>query len=433
MTDDSTVAAGQSPLRRLRSMKSLNILFNMGLRGATLVFRFALSFYIVKFLGLEAAGMYGLTLGIVSAAPAILGWGLNYFLARDVVGVTTGVAGVHMKTRLFVTTVSLAVATLVCLALALLTDHPLVPLYLLIALLVWFETWACDIHVPLIAQEMSSQANVLFFMRTSSWIVPVIGLGMAFESFRNIETVLTAWVLGYFLMFAVLAWFVRKWPVLRILRAPVRFPWIRRRLRRSWLIYISDVSNVGLVYTDRYIVSLLLGLSLTGVYTFYWSLANALQTLISTAVLQVAIPALFKAYSSGSMQEWRKVMVWQFTKTGLLAASLGLAIFIAGIVLVHIMSMPELGEHRGIFALLLLASVVRSCADLMNMGLNSLRKDGHYAFVNLFSVVLSVSMSFAMISTLGFPGAGIAALLTALVTASTSATMLWRASRSVAG
>ncbi len=40
----------------------LSILFNTGLRGSTLVLRFALSFYIVKFMGLEAAGIYGLAL-----------------------------------------------------------------------------------------------------------------------------------------------------------------------------------------------------------------------------------------------------------------------------------------------------------------------------------------------------------------------------------
>lgn len=429
MAENTNWAVRRLPyLRKGLSMKGLNVIFNMGLRGSTLVLRFALSFYIVKFMGLEAAGIYGLALGVVNAAPAILGWGLNYFIARDISGRPTSVAGVYMKTRLVVTVASLSLMTVLLLIAALGFDHPIIPLYLLILVIVWLETISCDIHVPLIAQEMSSAANVLFFLRTSSWILPVVGLGLLFEPFRNIQTVLAAWSIGYVVMFAGLVYYVRHWPVSRIMNAPVQFDWIKSRMRRSWLIHISDMSNVGLVYADRYIVSLLLSLSLTGVYTFYWSLANALQTLISTAVLQVAIPLLFKAYDKGSAAEWRHVMTRQFAKTFGVAFALGIAIFIAGNTLVHFMNMPQLGEHKGIFALLLLTAVVRSCTDLMGFGLNSLRKDGHYAFVNLSSVVLSVGMSFLLISTFGFMGAGLSAFFTALVTASISGVMLWRAS-----
>lgn len=429
MAEDNNRAAIRIPFLQGRSFSGMNVLFNMGLRGSTLVLRFALSFYIVKFMGLEAAGVYGLALGVVNAAPAALGWGLNYFISRDVSGKTSGVAGLYMKTRLLVTVTSLAVMTAVVLTVAFLLGHSVTPLYFLILLVVWLETISCDIHVPLIAQEMSSQANVLFFLRTSSWIVPVIGLGLAFQSLRTIEAIMTAWSCGYILMFLGLAWFLRSWPIRRIFQAPVRLRWVRKRMRRAWLIYISDMSNVGLVYADRYIVSLLLTLSLTGVYTFYWSLANALQTLISTAVLQVAVPVLFKAYNTGSMREWREAMVWQFTKTAAVAFALGLAIFLSGNILVHFMNMPELGEHQGMFALLLLTAVVRSCTDLMGLGLNSLRKDAHYAFVNLSSVLLSIAMSVILISSFGFIGAGLSAFFTALVTASISSTLLWRASR----
>ncbi len=430
MAEDNNRAAIRIPFLQGRSISGLNVIFNMGLRGSTLVLRFALSFYIVKFIGLEAAGVYGLALGVVNAAPAILGWGLNYFIARDISGKTTGIAGLYMKTRLLVTVTSLAAMTAIALVVAYFMGHDVSPLYFLILLVVWLETISCDIHVPLIAQEMSSQANVLFFLRTSSWILPVIGLGLAFQTFRTIEAIMVAWSLGYILMFAGLVFFLRNWPLKRILSMPMRMRWVKKRMRKAWLIYISDMSNVGLVYADRYIVSLLLTLSLTGVYTFYWSLANALQTLISTAVLQVAIPALFKAYNTGSMKEWRQVMLWQFSKTAAVAFGLGVAIFIAGNILVHLMNMPELGQHQAMFALLLLTAVVRSCTDLMGLGLNSLRKDGHYAFVNLSSVLLSIAMSFLLISTFGFIGAGLSAFFTALVTASISSTMLWRASRS---
>jgi len=409
----------------------LSILFNTGLRGSTLVLRFALSFYIVKFMGLEAAGIYGLALGVVTTAPAILGWGLNYFIARDVSGKSNGVTGAYMKSRLAVTIASLSLMTLLAVVAAFTLDYPVKPLYVVILIIVWLETISCDIHMPLISKEMASAANMLFFLRTTSWVLPVIALGLAFPTFRNIETVFVGWSLGYLGMFAGLFYFLRHWPLARIAKVPVRYDWIKSRMRRSWMIHISEICNVGLVYADRYIVSLLLTLSLTGVYTFYWSLANALQTLISTAVLQIAIPKLFKAYNDGSAEEWRRMMVRQFAKTAIAGLILGVTIFVAGRVVVEVMNMPALAEHEGVFALLLLTAAVRACTDLMGFGMSSLRKDGHYAVVNLSSVVISIGMSFLLISTLGFMGAGLAALVSALITASVSAFMLWRASRNI--
>ncbi len=125
------------------------------------------------------------------------------------------------------------------------------------------------------------------------------------------------------------------------------------------------------------------------------------------------------------------MMVRQFTKTAVAGLILGVAIFVAGSVVVEVMNMPALIEHEGVFALLLVTAAVRACTDLMGFGMSSLRKDGHYAVVNLSSVIISIGMSFLLISTLGFMGAGLAALVTALITASVSALMLWRASRNI--
>jgi hypothetical protein len=160
-------------LRRLRSMS------NLGLRASTLVFRFLLTFYIVKYLGYEAAGIYGLTLGAVGIMPALIGWGLNYFVSRDAVGVPVVEAASKIKTRLVVTTMSLAAATVLSVILAFATGYQLTPIYILIIVLVWLETYALDLHVPMIAMEMALQANILVFIRSALWVPVIVVLGVA--------------------------------------------------------------------------------------------------------------------------------------------------------------------------------------------------------------------------------------------------------------
>ncbi|KQR73272.1 hypothetical protein ASG03_00070 [Rhizobium sp. Leaf341] len=390
-------------------------LVNLAFRGSTLVFRFLLSFYIIKYLGFEATGIYGLALGAIGILPAMLGWGLNYLVSREVIGKDPAFAAAIVKNRLFVTTATLIVSTILGLIVAYAMGYQITFLYGLIIALIWLETYGLDIHLPLIGQSMATEANLLVFVRSALWVPIVVGLGLAFPVFRTLEAVFIGWIASYVLAAALLAYLLRTWPLRQTAATPVDFRWIQERLRHSWHIYISDLSIVGLMYADRYIVNYMLTLTLTGVYTFFWSLTNALQTLMQTAVIQLALPILFQARHKGSIAEWKRVFRKQIIKTAVIATVLAAGVLGGSEFLIRFLSMSEISEHRGLFILLLLAAIVRSCSDLLNVGLTSLNKDSHYASINMFGVCLSVTMTAAMISWLGFNGTGVAALITAVV------------------
>ncbi|MBY9064154.1 oligosaccharide flippase family protein [Sphingomonas yunnanensis] len=401
-------------------------LFTVGIRGAGLAMRFLLSFYIIKFLGYEAAGVYGLSLGAIGLSPAILGFGLNYFLARDVVGVEPAEAGVRIKTRLTVTAIALLVATTATLVGTLALGHELKPIYVLITLLVWFETFSNDINVSLIASEMPFQANVLIFVRMAIWVPFVIVAGLVVPSLRSIEVVFIGWIVAYVVYAALLFYFVRGWPLSRILHAPLEYSWIRERAKQTWFIYLSDLGMVGSMYVDRYVVSFLLGLKQVGLYTFYWSLTNALQTLVGTAVAQLALPALYKAFRVGSVAGWSEEMRRQMLKVAGFAGVLAVLIYAASQVIFRFMSMAEVAEHSGVFLMLLTATVIRCTSDVFNIGLMSAHKDRHYGLINMGGVILSVVVTYSSIKLFGFVGTGIGAIVTAVILASVRGSILWR-------
>ena len=410
----------------IRLPGQLTSLFSVGIRGAGLVMRFALSFYIIKFLGLEASGIYGLCLGAIGLAPAILGFGLNYFLARDVVGVGKMESGVRVKTRLTVTTLALGAATLLSVLLSFVIGFHLSAIYALIAVLVWLETYSADLHIALIAVELPFQANLLVFVKMALWVPFVIGLGLISPEFRSIDMVFAGWIAAYVVYAAMFFWFIRSWPLAKVLQAPVEASWIRERTRQSWFIYLSDLGMVGSMYVDRYVVSFLLGLKQTGLYTFYWSLTNALQTLVGTAVVQLALPSLYKAYRTGSVAGWAAEMRAQILKVVTFAGVLAAAIFVASLVIFRFMKMPDVANHMGVFVMLLVATVTRSTSDVFNIGLMSIHKDRHYGYTNMAGVLLSAALTLVMIKLFGFAGAGLGTLLTAMTLAVSRGTILWR-------
>ncbi|ABS68793.1 lipopolysaccharide biosynthesis protein [Xanthobacter versatilis] len=408
----------------MRFLKRFNSLFNLGLRGSSLVFRFLLSFYIIKYLGLEASGIYGLALGAVGIAPALLGWGLNYFVARDIVGLGLIEAVPRVKTRLLVTTLSLTAATLLGLVLALVTGYRIGHIEIFITILIWLEVYGMDIHIPLIAMEKSVEANVLVFIRLAAWVPFVMVAGIMFPQMRTLETVFVGWIASYVVALGYLLYVIRDLPLRETLSLPLEKAWVTERLKGSWYIYVADLGLVGLVYMDRYIVSFLLGLKLTGLYTFYWSLANSLQTLMATAVVQLALPMLFKAHNSGKIDQWRRSMRQQLIKTASFSTAIAVALFITCEAFMGYLNMPELAQHRDVFVLMLVAAIVRCCSDLFNVGLTSMRKDNHYATINLAGLFLTGAMAYVMISEFGFLGTGIATLATALIVATVRAGFL---------
>ncbi|MFG1306754.1 hypothetical protein V5F34_21750 [Xanthobacter autotrophicus] len=408
----------------MRFLMRFTSLFNLGLRGSSLVFRFLLSFYIIKYLGLEAAGIYGLALGAVGITPALLGWGLNYFVARDIVGLNLTEAAPRIKTRLLVSTISLVGATLLALLVAFAIGYQITQIDVFIAILIWCEVYSIDVHIPLIAMERAIQANVLVFIRLAGWVPFVMGLGIAFPALRTLDAIFVGWIASYLVVLAFLLYFIRELPLRSTLSAPLEKAWIKERLKGSWFIYVADLGLVGLIYVDRYVVSFMLGLKLTGLYTFYWSLTNSLQTLMATAVVQLALPILFKAHNSGSVQRWRDAMRQQLVKTAAFSTAIGIGLFVTCELLMGYLNMPELAEHRDVFVLMLIAAVVRACSDLFNVGLTSMRKDNHYASINLVGLILTGLIAYIMISLFGFLGTGIAALTTALIVAATRAGFL---------
>jgi O-antigen/teichoic acid export membrane protein len=415
-----------------RATAALLPLANIAMRGAGLAGRFALTMYLARYMDLADVGSFGLIAGAAGLLPGLIGCGMNYFVSREIVGADSLRAGALLRDRLLVTIAMLLLAVVIASAFGSSTflgsgGHEILLLGILAG-----ECIAFDIHMSLIALRKPVAANFLLFVRSASWIFPVVVLGVLVPSLRTLEFVLRSWALGVALNFLCLGLVLRDWPARAILRSAIDHRWLLKTIRHGWLIYLSDLGMAGQLYLDRYVVNELLGLKLTGVYTLYWSMANAVHVLVTVAVVQVALPDLVETYRGGIERDWQRAFFRTLGK--MLAIALPLAIACAVVVTAVLprLGLKQFSAAPGLLFLMLGGVMVRLVADTLSYGLYSRNMDRGFALLNIAGIVVSLTLSVAFVSKFGLIGIGLSMIASPLFLLVARGVLLGRAPRRAA-
>ena len=388
-------------------------LLNMGMRGLTLVGRFGLALYLAKYLSLADVGLFGLVMGVTNMMPVIAGWGLNYYVGREVVGKSKQASGQMVRDRLVVTFLSL-IALVVPATPLVLYWHllPDVSLALLALAIIVLECVAYDLHDALISMGYALAANVMLFVRSALWIFPVAVCGMVVPELRSLHLVFVLWLVGLVTNFVVMFWVLRDWPLRAIMAARIDKVWTFSTIRKGWLVYLSDLGFLGTLYLDRYVVNHFLGLSLTGIFTLYWSVANAVHALVNTGDIQLVYPALVAAYNGGNQEEMRRLVRQTLFRVGALSVALSVVAGVCFPFVLGLIGKEDIAAYAPVFWVMLAGVCVRLVAEMFNIDLACRHLDRPWAVINMVSVFLSFGVSIFCIKTWGLMGAGVAAIVT---------------------
>lgn len=387
-------------------------LISIGLRGASAAGKFALSLYMLAYVGLAELGIYGLMVAAAIAAPAFLGFGLSDWTTRQCIGLPTAQAIPLAATRLGFTIAVHAVAQPIFWLTNALLGEPIPSQYaVLIALILLLEHLGLDAHGPLIARHRVLLANVVIFIRSGAWPIAIIAVGWFHPPARSLVWVLGAWLIGLTIMVLVLAVAALRGGRWRWLR--VRWDWLRDALGRAWPFYLSDIGAVTSLYADRFIISFFAGLELTGVYVFFWSAANVVHSLAVYGTFHPRVPMLVAAANAADTGAFRKrlfrlqcaTFAWAFLLSGML--------WIAVHLFLQFSDRPLLSDHLMIFAMIIFAMLLRILADSYHFVLYALRRDRTIAIVSLTGAAGSAALNALLVSTAGLTGAAIASIVTA--------------------
>lgn len=387
--------------------------------------RLGLVVYLAHFMGIAEVGLFGLIQGAAGLAPIVLGWGVTYFLGREIVGRPELEAGRIVRDRLLLTVASLTAAGAIIGALLLAGVIATPGALFWIAAILFLEAIAFDIHIALISVGKPLVANFLLFVRSGLWVVPAAGLGILFPALRSLDFVLLCWLGALIVNFLSLFLFVRGWPLGEIARSPVDASWVVLRIRRAWLIYINDLGLVGMTYLDRYIVNSVLDLRATGLFVLHWSIANAIHVLVTAAAVQVSLPLLVTAFKEGGDRQWKIVLRGIALRVLAAGVPLALLAYLAAVYCLPLVLAADSPIDGALLSWMLFATVIRLLSDALNYGMYSRGLDRSLALVNIGSALSSVALSLVFIHLFGLVGVGIAMTLTSTLLLAARAQVLY--------
>jgi O-antigen/teichoic acid export membrane protein len=272
----------------------------MLLRGSTIVLKFGLSFYVARFIGLSELGIYGLVVGASLVLPNFYRAGLTSSIARTLVDAEPA----HMTHDLrhyLVWTFACYGLSLAVLPLFQGQDYVIalqVNLYV-VWLIVLAEHLGADMALLLNNLYQSRSANVFGLVQTAIWVLPLMGLGLAFPVLRSLSALLAFWAGGALLSVLGCATLFMHWPWRG--GPPMRRTWFATNLRASGFLYFSDLTGTLGQFVDRYLIALMIDIEHAGIYTLFFQLANAVYTLVSSSIVNIHRPRVVSAFQQGEV------------------------------------------------------------------------------------------------------------------------------------
>jgi O-antigen/teichoic acid export membrane protein len=396
---DERAAAPQ--VRRLLS-QGLLLTMRVGVAGAKAL----LAFYTARFLSLADLGIYGLLIAGTTIVPAVAGFGMTDWIARKVVDVPRAEAIDLIVARLSLTVCVHLVVQPLAFGLDLLLGQP-IPIELVVmgGLILLLEHIGSESNDLLVARRRVLLSQTLSFLRAAVWPLLVITIGLLVPAARTLTFMLTVWLIVVALnALVLLALFYSR---TRTFLVPIHLGLLWQQLRGSWVLYVRDLSNMVSIFSDRFIISTMLGLELTGVYTLFWSIANVIYSVVVVGLLLTQVAPLVEAAKRGYAQFNAVKRRIQIELAGwILLLAVGAAI--ATPLLLPFLERPLLEANLAVFWIVLFAMIMRIAADGYGFALLALQRDRAIAIVAVLSAVTSAAATAVLTSLMGLWGAAVA-------------------------
>ncbi|WP_207390851.1 lipopolysaccharide biosynthesis protein [Phytopseudomonas dryadis] len=346
---------------------------NIGLRGATLLSKFALVFFLASFLEPEDLGLYGLLVVAIGYSLYLLGFDFYVFTTRELIGTARAAWGCLLKSQCALSAILYIVFIPL---LSLLFASRLLPW----SVAAWFfallilEHLAQELNRLLIAASEQIWASIILFLRSGLWAMLVVALMWAIPACRSLDTVLQWWFFGCALACLV---GIAKLFTMRLggWSSAVDWSWIRKGLKVVLPFLLATLAIRAVFTLDRYAFEYLEGLQALGAYVLFISMCSALLAFLDAGVFAFSYPKL--------IAHWRSQELRLFSKElkALAIQTLGVSLaFVAASLMVLDSLLGWLDkavylDHQRLFYWLLLASTLYGVSMVPHYALYAMGRD----------------------------------------------------------
>ncbi len=395
--------------------------FNMSLRLGSLAIKMLLMLYMGKYLGLYDLGTYGLIAAVVALSIPIFGMRLEYRISREIVGLAPDELVIKLRDE-FAFYISNYILLIIGALLWVLLFSPeigmkIIGFTILLCVLEGISTVACT---NLIALSRPIISNVVFFFRSSIWVIPAIALGLYDPSFRTVETIITLWAGGVSLSIITVAYIWRTLPWRLALSTPFDKNHLYSNVKKTLPIWFGEMSIVASVYIDRFVVEHFLGREYVGIISFYGAFIIAISSLLASGIFAFAYPKMIAMHKGEQFKELssltKNITIQASVFTAILAIIIGAVIPVLG----DFMDRPEFRQYAPVLWLMLFATWIKlTTASLQHLSY-ARHQDWAIWGGNFLMLTLIAVLNIVMIPIFGFIGVGYSAVIAAI------ALSIWR-------
>lgn len=342
-------------------------LLNVSLRGLTQLSKFAMLFFLARWLEPRDLGLYGLLAASIGYLLYLVGLEFHAYVTRQLIGVSSPQQTLLVRDQY---SLYLALYALVVPFGLLLFQMELLPW----SLAVWFfpllllEHLAQELNRTLLALDEQNLASLILFCRSGCWCLLAIAVMWRFPGARDLDVVLWAWALG-----AALACGIGLWRMAQLnrsaLAANVHWRWILRGVRSALPFLVATLVIKALFAIDRYWVQALGGLEVLGAYTLFVGIANSLAAFLDAGLVVYAYPKIVGAAKAADNADFHRRMR-RFSRQVVVATTvLALVVLVLAAPIVGWLGNGIYLDHLYLLKWLLLALALYSYGMVPHIGL----------------------------------------------------------------
>ena len=346
---------------------------SIGIRGFTLLSKFAFIILLAKLLQSSDLGVYGLISAAVGYAIFAIGFEFYTYSTREIINSKIDDLFFILKNQSFFYVLSYIFYIPIFFIIKYYSLLPEGSEYWFIAIL-FFEHVAQEINRILITLESQAFASLVLFIRQGLWCWIVIAIMLFFPSQRTLLTVFTLWLFGTFCASVTgVAYILIKHKNYH--SSTISWHWIKKGIILSAPMLIAALALRGFFTFDRFTVEHISGLKTLGAYTLFISMTAAIQSFLDTILISFSFPKLAKLCYRKEYAEF--IIGMKLFAIKLIAVSFLLCIccFFTGYILINWIGKKEYFELLPLFLLLIIATFIYCLSLIPHLGLYALRKD----------------------------------------------------------
>ena len=385
-------------------------LLNLSLRVLSMVAKFLLIIYIGKYLSTETLGEYGLFVTTITIAIYFLGLDFYTYNTRELLHKNEDERFALIRDQfIFHSLVYALVLPLLFVVFVFdIIDYKYILLFYLVLIMEHVSQELFRLYTTL---SMPIFANLLLFFRAGIWVYVLILLWMYdMKDTQNLSFVYLGWFVGSFISIVIGLVYLIKLYDTNALKRNIDWLWIKQGVKISIPFFIGTIAYKVIEFSDRYMIDYYMTKSDVGIYTFFGSIANTMQTLVFTLVIMIYYPKMIELYRDSETEKFEQTVKKFFVEvlTYSLVTIAGVAVLIHPIL--EYLGKAEFIQSLSVLWILLGAALVLNLSFVPHYVLFAKHKDIAIRNITILGAALNIGLNILLIPSYGINGAAIATL-----------------------